>query len=65
MIDTENEFDDFAWKLGADSVLFVEDDRPKVENPIYKDFSRLVFKNLAAKLCQKQIECRIFKKNKK
>lgn len=60
MIDTEKEFDDFAQELEAGSVLFIEDDRPKIENPIYKVFSRSLFERLAAKLLQRKIECRIY-----
>lgn len=60
MVDTQSEFDDFAQKIKVGSVLFIEDDRPKVENPIYKDFSRSLFESLARKLFQKKIECRIY-----
>lgn len=63
MVDTEKEFDDFAQKLEADSVLFIENDRPKIENPIYKDFSRSLFERLSANLSKRKIECRIYCKS--
>lgn len=63
MIDTQSDFDDFAQKLEEDSILYIENDRTNVENPIYKDFSRSLFEKLSWKLRQRQIECRIYQQN--
>lgn len=55
LIDTEKDFENFFKKIQYVDRLYIEDDRPQSENPIYKAFSQSQKQKLIKKFLDKNI----------
>ena len=62
-IDTEKDFDSFIKQIQYVDCIYVEDDRPKSENPIYKAFSQSQKQKLIKKFLDKNINVNLMYPN--
>ena len=59
LIDTEKNFEDFFKKIQYVECLYIEDDRPKSENQIYKAFSQSQKQKFIKKFLDKNINLKL------
>lgn len=59
LIDTEKDFENFFKRIQCVDRLYIEDDRPQSENPIYKAFSQSQKQKLIKKFLDKNINVKL------
>ena len=63
-VDTEEDFDSFVNRVKDVDCLYIVNDLPTVDNPIYQEFSTYCMRSLSKRLSERHIHCRFVRSEK-